>query len=117
MPSSHDRIGSLLAYINEHLHEPVTLGMLAGLVSVSPSQLSRTFTRTMGMPFRAYVRALRLERATCLLRTAPALSLTTVAMEAGFYDLPHFDKSVRARFGVAPSELKRSFARARGVDG
>lgn len=101
------RIEHLLVYIAEHLDQPLTLEGLAGIASVSPSHLSRTFHRVVGVPLRTYVRILRLERATALLRTSPDLSLTTVAIEAGFYDLPHFDKIFRKQFGISPSELKR----------
>jgi len=53
------------------------------------------------------VRNLRLERAQQMLARSPEISLTEVALEAGFYDLPHFDKAFRERYGVSPSEFLR----------
>jgi AraC-like DNA-binding protein len=37
-----------------------------------------------------------------------------VALEAGFYDLPHFDKVFRERYGVSPSEFLRRKSLAPG---
>jgi len=48
------------------------------------------------MPLRDYMRDLRLERAHRLLLTS-AMSLTAIAAESGFYDLPHLDKALKFR--------------------
>ena len=57
---------------------------------------------------RDYVRDLRLKRAYRLLVTAK-LSLTSIAVESGFYDLPHFDKAFRHRFGISPHEFRTRY--------
>jgi transcriptional regulator GlxA family with amidase domain len=51
------------------------------------------------------VRDLRLKRAQELMR-ASRLSLSTIATEAGFYDLPHFNKAFRHRFGMSPTQFR-----------
>jgi transcriptional regulator GlxA family with amidase domain len=47
----------------------------------------------------------RLARAHELLSTS--LSLTVIALECGFYDLPHLDKAFRSRLGMSPQEFRR----------
>ena len=77
-----------------------------------------------GLPLRGYVRELRLERAHALL-LGGNLSSTAVAVESGFYDLPHFDKafaggsaSLRARFWPNVDDSKSSsWAIEQGADG
>src|SRR5437660_977625 len=54
---------------------------------------------------RDYVARLRLNRATELM-LGSTLSLTAVAVEAGFYDLPHFDKVFRHRFRMSPQQFR-----------
>jgi transcriptional regulator GlxA family with amidase domain len=58
-----------------------------------------------GMSLRDYVRELRLKRAHELMRSS-ALSLTAIATAAGFYDLPHFNKAFRHRFGMSPTQFR-----------
>jgi transcriptional regulator GlxA family with amidase domain len=64
----------------------------------------------IGMPLRDYIRDLRLRRAHNLLQTS-AMSITTIAIDAGFYDLPHFDKAFRHRIGLSPQAYRVRYAR------
>jgi AraC-like DNA-binding protein len=38
-----------------------------------------------------------------------SLSLTDVAIDSGFYDLPHLDKAFRHRIGVSPQEYRSRY--------
>jgi AraC-like DNA-binding protein len=81
------------------------LATLAAMVSMSRSHFSRTFHAVAGIPLRDYVRDLRLKRAQELMRSS-RLSLSAIASEAGFYDLPHFNKAFRHRFGMSPTQFR-----------
>jgi transcriptional regulator GlxA family with amidase domain len=89
--------------------EQPTVPTLARMAAMSPSHFSRTFRAVSGMAFRTYVRDLRLKRAHALLLGSD-LSLTAVAIESGFYDLPHFDKAFRRRLGGSPHAFRRRYA-------
>ena len=110
-PHARAGVARALAFLTDHVGEPVSLEQLARVAAMSRSHLSRSFHEAVGIPLRAYVRNLRLERAQQILTRSPRVSLTDVALEAGFYDLPHFDKVFRERYGVSPSE----FLRRRGL--
>jgi len=111
-PRTREAIARVLTFLAEHTNQHVSLGALAQLAAMSRSHLSRTFRHTVGVPLRVYVRNLRLEHAQKILAGSPASSLTDVALDAGFYDLPHFDKAFRERYGVSPSEFLRRRALA-----
>jgi len=81
------------------------LAALAAMAAMSRSHFSRTFHVVAGISLRDYVRDLRLKRAQELMR-ASRLSLSTIATEAGFYDLPHFNKAFRHRFGMSPTQFR-----------
>lgn len=81
------------------------LASLAALAAMSRSHFSRTFHAVAGIPLRDYVRDLRLKRALELM-WASRLSLSAIATEAGFYDLPHFNKAFRHRFGMSPTQFR-----------
>ena len=96
------RIGD---FLGEHAGESFTLTELARMASMSRSHFSRMFHTILGMPLREYIRSLRLEHAHHLLVSTPA-SLTAIAAETGFYDLPHFDKAFRQRVGMTPQGFR-----------
>lgn len=103
------RIG---AFLESHGTDRHTLVELARMASKSRSHFSHLFHSVLGMPLREYARTVRLERAYRLLVTS-SLSLTAIAAEAGFYDLPHLDKAFRLRLGVTPRDFRRSHAARR----
>jgi AraC-like DNA-binding protein len=84
-----------------------TLTALATMAAMSRSHFSRTFHAVAGISLRDYVRDLRLKRARALMQ-ASRLTLSAIATQAGFYDLPHFNKVFRRRFGMSPTQYRRA---------
>lgn len=80
-----------------------TAARLARHVGLSPGELSRRFSREVGIPFRSYRRWRRLLLAVEAL--AQGANLTDAAHSAGFSDSAHLTRTFRAMFGIAPSEL------------
>ena len=103
----------ILGVLGQHLEKTPTLPELAGMAAMSRSHFSHTFRAVVGMPLRQYVRDLRLKQAHQLLLTSRR-SLTDIAVEAGFYDLPHFDKAFRQRIGISPQDYRTRNGQGRG---
>jgi AraC family transcriptional regulator len=93
-------------HVAEHLSDVVDLAGLAKSAGLSPRQLERVFTRTLGETPSAYARRLRLERAAVQLRTGRS-TILTIAIEAGFESHEAFTRMFRARFGHTPTEYRR----------
>jgi len=106
-------IQRVFAFLDEHMSDGLSLRDLARMAQMSRSHLSRTFHSVAGMPLRGYLRELRLKRAHALLVSGD-LSLTAVAVESGFYDLPHFDKAFRRRLGISPRAFRALYRRLEG---
>jgi AraC-like DNA-binding protein/CheY-like chemotaxis protein len=104
-PATIGNIKRILVFLGEHIGEIPKRGQLAAMASMSPSHFSHMFHAVTGMPLRNYLRDLRLKRAIELL-VSPTVSLTVVAVESGFYDLPHCDKAFRHRFGMSPQRFR-----------
>lgn len=81
----------------------LTAARVANHVGLSPGELSRRFSREVGIPFRSYRRWRRLLLAIEAL--AQDANLTDAAHSAGFSDSAHLTRTFRAMFGIAPSEL------------
>ncbi len=79
----------------------IRLSDVAATVHLSESRLSHLFAQELGITFRAYVRWLRLLRATTAV--AQGRSLTEAAHLAGFADSSHLTRTCRRTFGAPPS--------------
>lgn len=99
-------VRAVIAFIAEHYTDPLSLDDLAAMAGMSRRPFARMFREVAGLALRDYLRNLRVERARQLL-LGSTLSLTEIAQESGFYDLPHFDKAFRRRFRLSPSDYRR----------
>ncbi|MFX6645104.1 helix-turn-helix domain-containing protein, partial [Acinetobacter baumannii] len=70
---------------------------------LSPSRLRSLFKQEVGFTIQQYARWLAVWRASLAWRQGR--SLTDVAMEAGFYDLPHIDHAFNEVFGINPTNV------------
>ena len=91
--------------LDGHVRQRHALDELAEMAGLSRSYFSRTFHEVVGMALRDYLRAQKLKRALELVRTSRR-SLTDIAVESGFYDLPHLDKVFRQRLGTSPYNFR-----------
>ena len=82
---------------------PRPLGDLAREVGLSPSRFRHLFREQIGMSTQSYLVWLRLYDACSAL--ARGASLSAAAFEAGFSDGPHFTRTFRRTFGLAPSQV------------
>jgi AraC family transcriptional regulator len=88
-------------YIDMHLTEPLTLGVLAEVACLSEYHLARMFRTSFGLPPHAWIAQQRIERARLLLRTT-ALPLAQVAARCGYANASHFSHRFSEALGVAP---------------
>ncbi len=93
-------------YIEAHLDQNITLGMLAQLACMSEFHLARMFRISFGMPPSAWIAAHRIERARGLLR-AGRLPLQQVAEACGYADLSHFTHRFSEAVGAPPGRYRQ----------
>ncbi len=99
-----------MQYIEVHYYEKITLNQLAEMVYLSPSYLSRVFTRETGTTFNDYLNSVRINKAKNLLKYND-LHIADVANAVGFDDQSYFTKVFRRFTGVTPLKY-RSFLHA-----
>jgi AraC-like DNA-binding protein len=62
--------------------------------------------REAGQPLGAWIRERRLALCHERLRTQPAVAVKAIALSAGFRSVSHFCHAFKARYGVAPGDLR-----------
>ena len=104
-PGAGPRTLAALGAMAARIEEPLTRAELAGRAGVTVRQLERLFAREVGEGVAAHYLRLRLDRAAQIMRTT-GLPVTQVALACGFRASSHFSSAFRARFGVAPREIR-----------
>ena len=83
----------------------LTLEMIASLLYVSKSHLSKQFKRFTGESFSDYLRAFRLDNACRLLRET-TMTVTEIVASCGLRDVTSFYHNFNACFGMTPNEYR-----------
>lgn len=104
------RIETLIPWIQNHLHQQLSIEEAAKLVHVSPASFSRFFRNSMGKPFTVYLNDLRCAEAGMQLRTNNK-SIAQIAEVCGFQTLSHFNRQFRLRQGLSPREFRNHSTR------
>jgi len=99
----------VVAFVREHLAEPMTVEGLAERAGLPLRQFERLMRRTFGLPTKQYITQVRVAAATELLR-AGILPLADVAVRCGWYDQSAFSKQFTKVVGVTPGEYRRNFS-------
>ena len=100
------RINRSIAYMTEHLDQPLQVAALAALANISPSHFFTLFKRQTGSPPIDYFIRLRMERARQLLDST-ASSVKEVAAILGYNDPFYFSRLFKAVNKVAPSDYRQ----------
>lgn len=96
-----ERVERVIAILKDNLAEPPSLEEVGRRVGCSHFYLSRIFSQEMGRGIFQHLRALRMERASELLREGK-MNVTQVALEVGYSSPSHFSTAFHETFGCCP---------------
>ena len=93
-------------YILSHYRRPgLGLEEVAEEAGVNPSYLSRLMKQSLGMSFNKYLTAVRIDRATRLMRDSRLL-LKDIAERVGYASPYYFSTAFKRALGVSPAEYR-----------
>jgi AraC-like DNA-binding protein len=95
-----------LAFVREHLAEPLTLARVARVAGYAPDYFSRLVRRAEGVTFGKYVGTLRVERAKHML-TSTSFGVGTIARRVGYESRTYFQRMFRQETAMTPIEYRR----------
>ena len=108
-PSTSQRKSAMMqkitAYVDDHLHERLTLRIIAAHCGVSVSTVTQLFQKKTEGTFHAFVTDRRMERARTLIRQG--LPLEAVGRAIGYQDHSTFYRAFRQTFGISPREYRK----------
>lgn len=90
----------------------ISLSVLAERHRVTPRYVQMIFEES-GSTFTNFSTERRLQKAFVLLSSTrcDGLKIASIAMQCGFGDLSHFNRTFKRRFGATPSEIRREWKR------
>ena len=101
-------ITGITRYMQEHMSEEVSLGVLAEEFHLSSQYISQLFKSEIGVNFLAYLTNIRMEKAKKLLLST-SLSIAEVSEQSGYGDYRVFTKVFKKSEGITPSQYRRDF--------
>ena len=102
----HARLQRVLAYIDEHLDEDLSVETLSGIAAFSRFHFHRQFTALFGINVARYVQLARLKRASYRLAFRDNDPIIEIALESGYEGPEAFARAFRQRFGQSPSDFR-----------
>lgn len=99
-----DLLDQVMAYIEQHLSEKISLTDAARHFYVSESTISQIFRKKMGVSFYRCVTQRRLIAAKNFI--LDGASLETVAEQTGFSDYSTFYRAFKGEFGISPRQFR-----------
>ena len=98
-------------YVYDHACESITISSAAHALGISESHLSHLFAQQFHVNFRAFINAIRIDRATMLMRD-PFLTLTQIYYQCGYDNIRTFRRAFVQETGMLPAAYMRAARRA-----
>ncbi|WP_096187664.1 response regulator transcription factor [Evansella halocellulosilytica] len=101
-----DPVKEAITYINDHLHEKISLKDVAKIVHLNPSYFSVLFKEKTEMTFSEYLIRKRLQHAKHLL-ISTQLPISNIAEKCGYQTAKYFIKIFKENEGLTPSKYRK----------
>ncbi|MNH89046.1 HTH-type transcriptional regulator YesS [compost metagenome] len=104
----HDPITRfVMEYLEHHLHEDITLDLVADKLNITPGYLSTYFKEKSGVNFSDYLNDIRIQRAKELLQNLD-LKIQEIAAKVGYHNVNSFIRMFKRYAGVTPGEYRKN---------
>lgn len=100
-------VHNLQQYLDEHFREAITLQQLEQKFLLNKYQLSKDFSKYMGVPPIDYLISKKLSYAKDLLRYTD-FSIQDISLEVGIENFAYFSRLFKTKIGLAPSAYRKS---------
>lgn len=106
LEKKHDCLANAIKYVKSHLRENPSLNTTAQQINISASYLSKIFVTHLHTPFSTFVLNEKMAYSQKLL-VHSKLSMTEIAIEAGFSSSSYFSDCFRRNTGMSPLQFRK----------
>lgn len=104
------RLIRVLDYIDEHIHEPISIEQLADLTFLSKDHLIRLFKKHMNDTPVKYINRKKIEKAQLMMLLDDS-SIQEMSFTLGFENISYFNRLFKKMTGETPTSYKRRLAK------
>lgn len=97
----------VLEFIQEHLHEPLTLEDIAQEALLSKYHFHRIFKMVTSESLTQFIQRLRIEKSANILYCESKDSLTDIALSCGFSSSGYFSRVFKEHYGMSATEFRK----------
>ena len=101
-------IKKVVEYIQLNYARKISLEKMSEIAGLSPNYFHKLFTDTMNISPNEYLIKLKLDKAKEFLATSD-ISISNIAFECGFENIPYFSHLFSKRFGIPPGQFRKKF--------
>jgi len=102
-----DMSKKVLEYCTEHFTENISIKTVSEALFISPSYVSKIFSKKLCYGFREYINLLRIDKAKKLLTNTDE-KILDIMLDVGFDNQSSFNRIFMENVGLSPSEYRRS---------
>lgn len=104
--TSMQTVEQICSYIENHLHDDLSLDRMSKQINISPEHLTRLFRKHKCLSYYQYVLLQRVMKSRELLRENPTMTLTEIAYSTGFPSSSQFSRMFKSVVRMTPSEYR-----------
>ncbi len=97
----------VVRYVYDHACDSITISSAAHDLGISESHLSHLFAQQFHVNFRAFINAIRIDKATMLMRD-PFMTLTQIYYQCGYDNMRTFRRAFVQETGMLPAAYMRA---------
>lgn len=102
------RINVVQDYIEAHLDEELSVERLSSIAMFSSFHFQRIYSFMTGESLYVYIKRLRFQKGTFLLKNKMNYKIIDIALELGFSNQASFSKAFKQHCGISPTQYRRS---------
>ncbi|MCH4206840.1 MAG: AraC family transcriptional regulator [Solobacterium sp.] len=96
----------IIAYINQHLYEPLPIQEITDQFSISRSTLQNLFKNNMDIAPKQYINEAKLNRSRVLIRKGDH-TISEISNMLGFNSIHYFSRKFTIHYGITPTEFSK----------
>lgn len=103
------KVGSIqraIVYLHAHFKENPSMNDLARMLSYDPNYFCRLFKKSVGVSYKTYLRALKLDYSMKLIQFTD-LPIIEIATACGYETQSHFNREFKARYQASPLSFRK----------
>jgi AraC-like DNA-binding protein len=106
----NDRQSEILKYINDNIHEKISIDDMARALYLHPNYFIKYFKKAFGISPARYINKKKIELA-CEMLGNEKINISEISSDLGYSDIYHFSKVFKKHTGFPPSYYRRYIAK------